>query len=105
MVRVCQGREDSLFHGNLPSCRRAAGRRREKNRAADAQACLIKNPAGAGFFNSVWNSDYAPGTMNFATTATSRIATMFAILISGFTAGPAVSLYGSPTVSPVTAAL
>jgi hypothetical protein len=27
------------------------------------------------------------------------------ILIIGFTAGPAVSLYGSPTVSPVTAAL
>ena len=28
-------------------------------------------------------------------------ATMFVILIIGFTAGPAVSLYGSPTVSPV----
>src|SRR6266496_2419171 len=32
-------------------------------------------------------------------------ATMLMILINGFTAGPAVSLYGSPTVSPVTAAL
>src|SRR5437764_7131968 len=31
-----------------------------------------------------------------------RIATMFAILIIGLIAGPAVSLYGSPTVSPVT---
>src|SRR3546814_16958618 len=30
---------------------------------------------------------------------------MLMILISGFTAGPAVYLYGSPTVSPVTAAL
>src|SRR5882757_5486875 len=30
---------------------------------------------------------------------------MLVILIIGFTAGPAVSLYGSPTVSPVTAAL
>ena len=30
---------------------------------------------------------------------------MFAILIIGLIAGPAVSLYGSPTVSPVTAAL
>ena len=30
---------------------------------------------------------------------------MFVILIIGLTAGPAVSLYGSPTVSPVTAAL
>ena len=33
-----------------------------------------------------------------------RIATMFAILIIGLIAGPAVSLYGSPTVSPVTPA-
>ena len=32
-------------------------------------------------------------------------ATMLMILINGLTAGPAVSLYGSPTVSPVTAAL
>jgi hypothetical protein len=31
-------------------------------------------------------------------------ATMFATLIIGLIAGPAVSLYGSPTVSPVTAA-
>ena len=30
---------------------------------------------------------------------------MLVILIIGFTAGPAVSLYGSPTVSPVTADL
>ena len=30
---------------------------------------------------------------------------MLVILIIGLTAGPAVSLYGSPTVSPVTAAL
>ena len=36
---------------------------------------------------------------------TIKSATMLMILISGFTAGPAVSLYGSPTVSPVTAAL
>src|SRR3984957_7492444 len=35
----------------------------------------------------------------------SNSATMLMILISGFTGGPAVSLYGSPTVSPVTAAL
>src|SRR6476659_668492 len=33
-----------------------------------------------------------------------RIATMLAILIIGLIAGPAVSLYGSPTVSPVMAA-
>src|SRR5476651_2021031 len=36
---------------------------------------------------------------------TNSSATMLMILISGLTAGPAVSLYGSPTVSPVTAAL
>ena len=32
-------------------------------------------------------------------------ATILVIFIIGFTAGPAVSLYGSPTVSPVTADL
>ena len=37
--------------------------------------------------------------------ARSNKATIFVILIIGLTAGPAVSLYGSPTVSPVTAAL
>ncbi len=40
-----------------------------------------------------------------AITANRSNATIFVILIIGFTAGPAVSLYGSPTVSPVTAAL
>ena len=40
-----------------------------------------------------------------ARAASSSSATMLVILIIGFTAGPAVSLYGSPTVSPVTAAL
>src|SRR3954468_10671806 len=40
-----------------------------------------------------------------ASTASSSRATMLLILIIGLTAGPAVSLYGSPTVSPVTAAL
>ena len=34
----------------------------------------------------------------------SRMATMFITLIIGLIAGPAVSLLGSPTVSPVTAA-
>src|SRR5688572_24177561 len=40
---------------------------------------------------------YRSGTINNAT--------ILIILIRGLTAGPAVSLYGSPTVSPVTAAL
>src|SRR5207253_3950784 len=42
---------------------------------------------------------------HFARTASNSSATMLVILIIGLTAGPAVSLYGSPTVSPVTAAL
>ena len=49
-----------------------------------------KVPRAAGF-------DYSNGT--------SSNATMLMILINGLIAGPAVSLYGSPTVSPVTAAL
>jgi hypothetical protein len=36
---------------------------------------------------------------------TSSSATMLMILISGLMAGSAASMYGSPTVSPVTAAL
>src|SRR5262252_6205840 len=40
-----------------------------------------------------------------ANTASSSSATILVILIIGLTAGPAVSLYGSPTVSPVTADL
>src|SRR5665647_2937385 len=42
---------------------------------------------------------------NFIIKGTISNATMLMILIIGLTAGPAVSLYGSPTVSPVTAAL
>ena len=62
-------------------------------------------PYGRGFRISILSRQpYGATTMYFAAIATSRIATMFAILMSGFTAGPAVSLYGSPTVSPVTAA-
>src|SRR6201999_16719 len=47
-----------------------------------------------------------PGTLHqCAHVASSSSATILVILLIGFTAGPAVSLYGSPTVSPVTAAL
>src|SRR3989338_3209911 len=42
---------------------------------------------------------------HYTKNATITSATMFKILIIGLIAGPAVSLYGSPTVSPVTAAL
>src|SRR5262249_27827403 len=47
----------------------------------------------------------SPTEAQCASTASSSSATMLVILIIGLTAGPAVSLYGSPTVSPVTAAL
>src|SRR5438067_12892701 len=47
----------------------------------------------------------APPMANVPRSGTIINATMLMILMSGLTAGPAVSLYGSPTVSPVTAAL
>jgi hypothetical protein len=52
----------------------------------------------AAFVAYFWLSTrYSKGTINNAT--------ILIILINGLIAGPAVSLYGSPTVSPVTAAL
>ena len=42
---------------------------------------------------------------NYVTDPNNIIAIILIILISGLIAGPAVSLYGSPTVSPVIAAL
>ena len=47
----------------------------------------------------------APRSTNFTTTGTASSATRFMTLMSGFSAGPAVSLKGSPTVSPMTVAL
>ncbi len=44
------------------------------------------------------------GSHLYNMSATISSATMLTILIIGLMAGPAVSLYGSPTVSPVTAA-
>src|SRR3546814_1415549 len=58
--------------------------------------------SGGAFFARQGDPAYAAPC---ASAARSRIATILVILIIGFTAGPAVSLYGSPTVSPVTAAL
>ncbi len=45
------------------------------------------------------------GRFNVYRSGTINNATMLMILINGLIAGPAVSLYGSPTVSPVIAAL
>ncbi len=50
-----------------------------------------------------WILDFASPT--YTINAAISSATMLRILIIGLIAGPAVSLYGSPTVSPVTAAL
>src|SRR4029077_11192853 len=52
--------------------------------------------------SAVWP---APPCPYFTTSGTMSRATRFMTLISGFRAGPAVSLNGSPTVSPMTAAL
>jgi len=57
-------------------------------------------PYGGAFRLDFFGQLYAAAKM-----ASSKIATMLMILIIGLMAGPAVSLYGSPTVSPVTAAL
>src|SRR3546814_14337606 len=58
--------------------------------------------SGGAFFARQGDPAYAAPC---ASAARSRTATILVILIIGFTAGPAVSLYGSPTISPVTAAL
>jgi len=64
------------------------------------RTCKIKGPAKCGaFYVCAASSD------QWIMNATSRSATMLSTLIIGLMAGPAVSLYGSPTVSPVTAAL
>ena len=58
---------------------------------------LKKAPINRSFFFAwFWIDQELP------TTARSKIATILMIFIIGLTAGPAVSLYGSPTVSPVT---
>ena len=64
---------------------------------------LYHHPTVVDFINWV-----APTTLviiGIDNIANSSNATIFAILIIGLIAGPAVSLYGSPTVSPVIAAL
>jgi len=77
-------------------------------RSSKARGWLVfqsktKNPAVAsGVFLSILLKPYI---LRLARIASRRMATMLMILIIGLTAGPAVSLYGSPTVSPVTAAL
>src|ERR1700716_321427 len=60
-----------------------------------------KKPRGAN--RGVFVESYL--AVQCARIASSKSATMLVILIIGLTAGPAVSLWGSPPVSPVTPAL
>src|SRR6478735_5612802 len=67
---------------------------------------LRRSPVTFPAAGAAGNVDRRLGQDDILTSSgTSSSATMLMILISGLTAGPAVSLYGSPTVSPVTAAL
>src|SRR5699024_2622072 len=90
--------------GNLeqPACCRSGGSR---DGVCPYICCLAAFPIGASAPPTVvveqWWSSYWP----IDSSGMISSATMLMILISGLTAGPAVSLYGSPTVSPVTAAL
>src|SRR6185369_16960504 len=70
---------------------------------AGAGAVAAGAIGAAGAETAAGAAGFSPYT--FAMSGTIISATILMILISGFTAGPAVSLYGSPTVSPVTAAL
>src|SRR5512132_379332 len=72
---------------------------------AGAGAAIVEGEAaGAVIAAGAWLVDTLVAAVT-GSSGTISSATMLMILISGLTAGPAVSLYGSPTVSPVTAAL
>lgn len=62
-------------------------------------SCMAKTETGTGLPSA---ATYPAAIGNKGTTSN---ATILIIFIKGLTAGSAVSLYGSPTVSPVTAAL
>lgn len=71
-------------------------RRRATMEPQARHVCQYPCPHGQGYC--------VPRREAHASSPTMSSATMFTILIIGLIAGPAVSLYGSPTVSPVTAA-
>jgi hypothetical protein len=68
------------------------------SRASDSPVCPVVGMTSwkAGRIRS------GPPRTPYVITGMMRIATMLATLIMGLMAGPAVSLNGSPTVSPVT---
>ena len=83
-----------------PSVSRAAARATPPPRSeGGGNEQQKRRPVGAPFSFRRTRADQR------ARVASRSSATMLVILIIGLTAGPAVSLYGSPTVSPVTAAL
>src|SRR5574337_208192 len=132
--RIAPARVERLTRANIPARGRHAGRRAAASAAvpaepmaASARAAQARGPQGLQFDAAeaaggaaasvagaeaagataaagacAWWPPLAAGTGSSGTISS---ATMLMILISGLTAGPAVSLYGSPTVSPVTAAL
>lgn len=74
----------------------------------DPRSPPLFSKRGAGARPRVgWGGDYYAGvsTLSYFRRGTINSATILITLIIGLIAGPAVSLYGSPTVSPVTAAL
>src|SRR5262249_2946119 len=91
--RLSQRAVQDLLHPNSWF----AGRRRTRRRKSWLHPNSSRNRLVAGSANK--------RQCQCASTASSKSATILVILIIGLTAGPAVSLYGSPTVSPVTAAL
>jgi len=79
----------------------------------DENICILKHLCCLFDYNKKADPD-APGSAFpfiyfscyfYFIIGTIRSATMLMTLIIGLIAGPAVSLYGSPTVSPVTEAL
>src|SRR5262245_66112392 len=81
--------------------RRSGAERKEDDRNAGPDQRPGPNTKG----NLVGCPSIGSSGVHHAMSGTISSATMLMILIRGLTAGPAVSLYGSPTVSPVTAAL
>src|SRR5690606_34547700 len=75
------------------------------SRASSVHGMDAPDDLRAGACDGGCGTSAAPALAACYSSGTSSNATMLMILISGLMAGPAVSLYGSPTVSPVTAAL
>lgn len=80
----------------------AASTRAARNRLATIAPKAISAATTAIPMRSVWFA--SAGTLIATTAGATSTATRFITLMSGLIAGPAVSLKGSPTVSPMTTA-